>query len=568
MSPDDAEVLSYPGTLPPASHDLQLITALREDLAEAGFSNEGVAEVLGAEPVAALDRDQLVAGQLRIQQLLREDSLPRQQYACAVLTGLWLVSADVTGDQLTRALPRTGAHGLQQLNLADVLATGTDDGGRVIPRADLRPYQVETRTGEADLWISSDLAAHQLAGALPHDHVLGVGGASLTLASATHRRTVKTALDLGTGCGIQLVHLLDHAEHVVGTDISERALEFARFNLLLNAPALRLNPKALEERVELLHGSLLEPVAGRSFDLVVSNPPFVITPRSAEDEDQRYIYRDGGREGDSLMAELIAGLPEVLNPGGTAQMLGNWEIQVYNSAASGGDQPDQADAQQSGADQPSTDETDAWEDRPRSWVQQAGLHAWVIQRDRQSPAQYAEIWLRDAAEERDQQQYQQRYAEYLRDFASRQVGGVGFGLLWLQKPETPDAALWQRFEEITGNVQQPLGPVIGRTAERALAAQHSDEQILEQPLTVAEDVTEERYQRFGAEHPEVIIARQGSGFRRARPVSSAAAGFLGAADGEFSAAQLIPAVCSLTGTEEDALAAEVLDLYIDGFLSA
>lgn len=555
MSPDDAEVLSYPGTLPPASHDLQLITALREDLAEAGFSNEGVAEVLGAEPVAALDRDQLVAGQLRIQQLLREDSLPRQQYACAVLTGLWLVSADVTADQLTRALPRTGAHGLQQLRLADVLATGTDDGGRVIPRADLRPYQVETRTGDADLWISSDLAAHQLAGALPHDHVLGVGGASLTLASATHRRTVKTALDLGTGCGIQLVHLLDHAEHVVGTDISERALEFARFNLLLNAPALRLDPEALEERVELLHGSLLEPVAGRHFDLVVSNPPFVITPRKAENEDQRYIYRDGGREGDSLMAELIAGLPEVLNPGGTAQMLGNWEIQVNDSAASG-------------ADQASTGEPDAWEARPRSWVQQAGLHAWVIQRDRQSPAQYAEIWLRDAAQERDQQQYQQRYADYLRDFASRQVGGVGFGLLWLQKPETPDAALWQRFEEITGDVQQPLGPAIGRTAERALAAQHSSGQILEQALTVAEDVTEERYQRFGAEHPEVIIARQGSGLRRARPVSSAVAGFLGAADGEFTAAQLIPAVCSLTGIEEDALAAEVLDLYIDGFLRA
>lgn len=249
-------------------------------------------------------------------------------------------------------------------------------------------------------------------------------------------------------------------------------------------------------------------------------------------------------------------------------MLGNWEIQVNDSAASGADQPDQADAQQPGADQIGAEQADVWEDRPRSWVQQAGLHAWVIQRDRQSPAQYAEIWLRDAAEERDQQQYQQRYAEYLRDFASRQVGGVGFGLLWLQKPDTPDAALWQRFEEITGDVQQPLGPAIGRTAERALAAQHSSEQILEQPLTVAEDVTEERYQRFGAEHPEVIIARQGSGFRRARPVSSAAAGFLGAADGEFNAAQLIPAVCSLTGTEEDALAAEVLDLYIDGFLSA
>ena len=80
-------------------------------------------------------------------------------------------------------------------------------------------------------------------------------------------------------------------------------------------------------------------------------------------------------------------------------------------------------------------------------------------------------------------------------------------------------------------------------------------------------MTEERYQRFGAEHPEVIIARQGAGLRRARPISSAAAGFLAASDGEYSAAQLITAVCSLTETEESVLQEEVLDLYVEGFLS-
>ncbi|WP_258934412.1 50S ribosomal protein L11 methyltransferase [Nesterenkonia pannonica] len=102
--------------------------------------------------------------------------------------------------------------------------------------------------------------------------MLGIGQASLTLAASTHRRQVATALDIGTGCGIQLLHLLLHADHVVGTDLSERALTCARFNLLLNAPTLRLDPQNLHSRVELLHGSLLEPVAGRRFDLVVSNP--------------------------------------------------------------------------------------------------------------------------------------------------------------------------------------------------------------------------------------------------------------------------------------------------------
>lgn len=537
---------------PPSAQNLGLVAALREDLAEAGFTNDGVAELLGAEAVAALDREQVVPGQLRVQSELPQQMQtstadnpgrtelgvevlsPRQR--CAVLTALWLVGVEVSYQQLAGALPRTGVEGLQQLGLV-VLGRQA-----VWPTCDLRPYQVETRTGSKDLWVTSDLSSHQVEGALPKDHVLGVGQASLTLAGITHRRPVQTALDIGTGCGIQLLHLLDHAEHVTGTDLSPRALEFTRFNLLLNAPALRLDPQNLTERVQLLEGSLLEPVADRRFDLVVSNPPFVITPRTpGESEADRYTYRDGGREGDALMQELIAGLPAVLNPGGTVQMLGNWE---------------------SSADE-------AWDVRPRSWVSQAGLSAWFIQRDLQTPAEYAEVWLRDASQERSIQDYRRRYAQYIADFAARGVQQIGFGLIWLQKPAEPkgsNPAPWLRFEQLTGEIQQPLGPVIGETAQRALAVSTDTAALLQQTLHTPETVTEERYQRFGAEHPEVIIARQGTGLRRATPISSAAAGFLAAADGEFTAAQLISAVCSLTETEEENLTQEVLDLYIEGYL--
>ncbi|WP_120006792.1 DUF7059 domain-containing protein [Nesterenkonia muleiensis] len=574
--PDVHSAIVSPSPAPPAAADLELIAALRQDLTEADFTHHGVAQLLGDEAVAALDREQLVPGQLRVLDVLDCLQPPRanlpevpaegvqatqQQWKCAVLTALWLVALPVTTQQVDAALPRTRVEGLETLKLAHSGSTevsvasshrnslgesevpdhrySSDPGEtRIEPRADLRPYQVEGSSGIRDMWVTSDLSAHQVDGALPHDHVLGVGQASLTLAGITHRREVLTALDIGTGCGIQLLHLLDHAEQVVGTDLSERALEFARFNLLLNAPALCLNPEHLEERVELLQGSLLEPVQGRGFDLVVSNPPFVITPRRPEEtEAERYVYRDGGREGDALMQELIAGLPEVLNPGGTAQMLGNWE-------------------RKSGA---------AWESRPRTWSEAAGLSAWFIQRDVQTPAEYAETWLRDASEERSPQQYRRRYAEYLADFASRGVQQIGFGLIWLQKPPAGSTA-HLRFEELLGEVQQPLGPVIGQTVQRALETATTAEAVLGQNLTVPDTVTEERYQRFGAEHPEVIIARQGAGLRRSRPVSSAAAGFLAAADGDFTAAQLITAVCSLTDTEEDVLTQEVLDLYTEGFL--
>ncbi|WP_237089963.1 DUF7059 domain-containing protein [Nesterenkonia sp. PF2B19] len=373
------------------------VAVLRAELQAARFTNARVSELLGPEAVAALDREQIAPGQLVVSRLLQQE----RPDPCAVFTALWLLDMEVDADVVSAALPRLGAEGLETLGLAH------RDGGTCRPSVDLRPYQVQGREGESDLWVTSDLSAHQVDGPLPAEHVLGVGQASLTLASITHRRPVRRALDIGTGCGIQLFHLLDHAEHVVATDLSDRALAFTRFNLLLNAPALRLDPRRLADRVELRRGSLLDPVAGETFDLVVSNPPFVITPRVTEARvGERYTYRDGGRTGDELMAELIGGLPAVLAPGGTAQMLGNWEVHGASD----------------------------WQERPRGWAQEAGLDAWFVQRDLQDGPGYAETWLRDAAEERDLDDYRRRYAEYVEDFATRGVTAVGFGLIWLHRP--------------------------------------------------------------------------------------------------------------------------------------
>ena len=72
----------------------------------------------------------------------------------------------------------------------------------------------------------------------------------------------------------------------------ERALAYARFNAALAGVAL-----------DLRAGSMLEPVRGETFDLVVSNPPFVITPRGGATADSgdggrtgvgEFTYRDGG----------------------------------------------------------------------------------------------------------------------------------------------------------------------------------------------------------------------------------------------------------------------------------
>lgn len=537
----------------PRSDLPDLLDALAADLRGIGYTVDGVAELLGEAAHSALGRDQLVPA-LIVTGTARQGEPTTA--ALAAVVRFWLLAEPQPAATLDAALPGIRTAGLLELGLVEPSAEGL-----IQAKVDLRPYgwdgtagegaQGEAAQGEktvssggAELWVASDLAAHQRPGVLRHDHVLGIGQASTTLVQVTARRHVARALDLGTGCGIQTFHLLHHAEHVTATDISDRALAFTRFNLLLNAGQLHLDPADLEARVSLRRGSLLDPVAGEEFELVVSNPPFVITPRSqGEAAADQFTYRDGGLPGDDIVAALVRALPAVLTPGGTAQLLGNWEIPA-------------------GA---------AWGERPQRWAR-PDADAWFIQREQVSPEQYAETWLQDASEARDRRLYQDSYAAYLDDFDSRNVEAIGFGMIWLRRPAAGSSPVLRRFEEITYPIEQPVGPHLGAAVERAdwlaahdLAAAH---------LLVAEDVTEERHQRPGAEHPGVILLRQGAGLRRTNLLSTELAGFVSACDGDLSVGQIIGALEALLGGGEDwdgatfraGLLTEVGNLVRDGFL--
>ncbi|WP_454699967.1 DUF7059 domain-containing protein [Arthrobacter humicola] len=540
----------------PRSDLPELLSALAADLRGIGYTVDGVAALLGESAYSALGRDQLIPSLIATEAAAKGDP---DAAALAAVVRLWLLAVPQHAEVLDAALPGIRTEGLLTLGLVEPSAaeTGTDSAsGTVRAKADLRPYgwsgnaaagADETDAdsgGGAELWVASDLAAHQQPGVLRHDHVLGIGQASTTLVQTTIRRQVSRALDLGTGCGIQTFHLLHHADHVTATDISARALAFTRFNLLLNAEALRIDPSRPEDRISLRLGSLLEPVAGETFDLVVSNPPFVITPRSlGEAAADQFTYRDGGLPGDDIVASLVRELPSALAPAGTAQLLGNWEVTAGT----------------------------AWQERPQSWAG-PDVDAWFIQRELVGPEQYAETWLRDASESRDRQHYQDAYAAYLDDFASRNVAGIGFGMIFLRRPAAGARPVISRFEEITYPIEQPIGPCLGAAVERAdwvaannLAATH---------LLVAEDVTEERHQRPGAEHPGVILLRQGSGLRRTNLLSTELAGFVSACDGDLSVGQITGALEALLGggdgfdgeTFRNGLLAEVRNLVLDGFL--
>lgn len=440
-----------------------------------------------------------------------------------MLGRLWGLGLTVERDAAASALPTLGVDGAAALGLVRV------EGDAVHAAVLVRPQAFSDDAGEVEWWIASDLDEAALQGPLPEDHVLGVGGASQTLARLQVTRGAKTALDLGTGCGIQALRLRRLVDHVVATDISERALRFTRLNALVNGV----------DGIETRHGSLFAPVSGETFDRVASNPPFVITPRV--EGVPAYEYRDGGLEGDALVAAVVDGVGAHLSPGGIAQSLGNWE---YRDGESG-------------------------LDRVRAWVGDA-LDAWVIEREVLDPLAYAELWVRDGGTVPGTPAYARLIDAWLEDFDRRGVTGIGFGYVLLRSPLAGGPTL-ARYERVAGGGEAAFGPhVADCLAAHDRAALLDDDDLAASVLQVAADVTEARHHRPGEGDPSVIELHQGGGFARRMEVDPALAALVGACDGDLPVGPLVDAIAQLMEVDAAHLRADLLprvrELLVTGFL--
>ncbi|MFJ4223445.1 methyltransferase [Microbacterium sp. NPDC089695] len=493
--------------------DPTLSTALAADLDAADLRSEPLRSLWGAEADDALARG------------MREPILRATRGddgVLATLGRLLVLGMPQPADAVARALPRTGIEGLVTLGLARV------QGADVVPTALLRPQSFVDADGMGEWWITSDLDEVALDGALPADHVLGVGGASRTLAEIIMPVEVERALDLGTGCGIQALLVARHAGAVVATDISARALAYAELNAQLNGVS----------NIEFRRGSMFEPVAGEAFDLIVSNPPFVITPRV--DGVPEYEYRDGGLVGDALVEQFVRSVPSYLTTGGAAQLLGNWESRGGQTSL----------ALRAGLD------------RLSSWVP-GDLDLWVVQREELTPLAYAELWIRDGGTTPRDAGFTPLLTAWLDDFADRGVTGIGFGYILIRRPSGAEAL--RRLE----SVPQPVSSVGGALRD-GLAAHDLLADGLPVTLVTASDVTEARHLLPGNDDPSIIELRQGGGFARTVSVDPALAAFVGACDGELTVMQIAGALADLFEVPFAELWADleprIRALVVDGFL--
>ncbi len=184
------------------------IARLREALVAAEYTSPAIAGRIGPAAVAGVRRNDL-------RELLRATT---DRDPLATLIRLFLAGQTEPTDAVRAALAPLPVEAAIAAGLVEVYGDGLHAG------VDLDVYT--GHTGD-DWWVLSDLDADARPGPLRTDHVLGVGNAAITLAGATIRTAVPTALDIGTGCGVQARELSDHAGRVTATDVSHRALRFA-----------------------------------------------------------------------------------------------------------------------------------------------------------------------------------------------------------------------------------------------------------------------------------------------------------------------------------------------------
>ncbi len=476
---------------------------LREALVAADFTYDRVADLLGAAGHDALARNETTPALRRT-----TGGGPLE-----TLTRLFLLQSVVDLDAAEQALPglvdRLAAEGFLERSVGEVAA-----------RLDVRPYAAD---GDS-LWVVSDLTPGLDGGPnrVGPDHVLGISSASTSLAQLTIREPVGRSLDLGTGCGVQALHLAGHSDAVVATDVNERALRLARFNVALND---------VRTPVDVRAGSFFEPVAGERFDLISTNPPFVISPATGE----RLVYRDSGLPGDRVVEDIVRTAPRHLTDGGWCQVLANWVIPT-------------------GA---------AWEDRLTSWADDE-CDLYVVQREVVDPASYVELWLKDAGQH-GAPDYATRYDTWLSWFEQQGIEAIGFG--WINLRRSGAAQPARELLEWPYDVEQPIAPAL-----HAWASAGDVTVGLDSRLVVRNDIQQETVGAPGAADPEAVVLRQQRGLRRARQADTVEAALVGACDGELTVGQILAALSDLLdldpGQTQATYLPAVRELVAEGFLEA
>lgn len=124
---------------------------------------------------------------------------------------------------------------------------------------------------------------------------------------ARRRALGRHVLDVGTGTGaLAVAAVRAGAESVTAVDLSLRSVVAAWANSRLQGAP-----------VSVRWGDLFGPVAGRRFDLILTNPPYVPSRTGLRSRHRIDRCWDGGLDGRALLDRICEGAPAQLTEGGT-----------------------------------------------------------------------------------------------------------------------------------------------------------------------------------------------------------------------------------------------------------
>ncbi len=350
--------------------------------------------------------------------------------------------------------------------------------------------------------LGEHLYAHDLPArhhARAADFVVGPSPVARLLGALTVPTPVERALDLGCGAGVLALDTLTGARHVTAVDVNPRAVALTRFNAALNGCG----------NVTTHAGDLFAPLGEARFDLIISNPPFVIAPRAT------FVYRDGGAP---ICARIVREAPAHLATNGILQMLCNWP-------------------ERTGSD---------WREVPRSWFDGCGCDAWVLRLRSQAALEYALAWL--GQEYAGEPVPAAALAEWTDHLAGHDIAAVGTGLVVMRR--SSGRPPWLELRDAP-----PLRGAAGASIARVLVARdaaarlHDDTALLEARLCPAPDLEHHSRRRpdgsgWRAAGAELRLAG-GLGFAvKADPVATA---LLGQLDGKRSVFEALERVAAQGG---------------------
>ncbi len=351
--------------------------------------------------------------------------------ALNTLVRLFFMCEDCQGHDVAEAIrPLT----LAQLSEASVLCM---EGDLVSAAIRIQPYERMLYVFNRD---NSNTA--------PEETLMLISSSSLEVAHLVTRRPARNALDIGTGSGFLATLLSPFCERITAIDVNPAAIRAAAFNARWNGL----------KNISFRAGNLLEPVRGQDFDLIVCNPPFLITPIPAAFS-SRYLFKHSGLPGDTFCLKLAREASQLLEEGGYFHMILQWEE--------------------------SSDST--WSSNLEKSLSGLGCDVWVARIMTVTAEQYVAEWI-DGLSEMEKPDAEILTRQARQYFQEKNVATTGMGLLTLRRASHRKNYLW--FDEAPDDRLEPYGESVAALFEvRTQIEEHGDAGLLRQRLRVSPHLT-------------------------------------------------------------------------------